>query len=145
MEKTIVEKIVMIDDTEYSHNEEIAQKYVIVTTGDVVIIKNTDLSEVCIYNNGACLITHIGGLTEDEIDSSNLDIPTSVGFIKPYDEAKKFFAEIGYESTSKVEVHREVDIYKDGGIAFSTVVVEYYKALNPDDAWKLFDEKGTLL
>lgn len=146
MQENKVERIVFVDDREYKLNNDILEEYIIVTNGGNANIENTNITEVCLFNGGACLITFIGVDKEQEIDSSSLDVPSSISFMTSYSKGKKFLSDVEDISPSKVETQRVVQIYKDGKPATSLIaIIEYYKAEKSESPWKLTDENGVLI
>ncbi len=146
MDISKVKRISLIDDKENKLNNEILKEYVVVTSDTNSDIKDTNISEICIFNGGACLITYVGDVKEQEVDSFSLDIPSGVGFVSSHAKCKKFFSDIDYMTTSEIETQRVVQIYQDGKTIFPiTAIVEYYEAENSENAWKLFDENGLLI
>lgn len=146
MQENNVERIVFVDDKENKLNKEILKEYIIVTNGGNSNIEDTNVAEIGIFNGGACLITYIEVDQWQEIDSSSLDIPSSVGFISSYGKWKKFLSDIEYIATSKVETQKVVQIYKDGKTAVSMIaIIEFYKAKNPENAWEIYDKDKKLI
>lgn len=145
MDNFKIKRITTIED-ETKVNDEIVQEFVIVTSGESIAYEDTCLSEICIFNGGACLITYIENNNDQESDSPYLDIPSGVGFVKTHTECKKFFKDIDYASTSEVETQRIVEVHKDGKRVCRTIaIVEYYKSKNPEDAWTIYDENDNLI
>ena len=103
-------------------------------------ISDTDMSTVCLHNNGACIISINGR------DSKYFKIPDGVCTDTSYSEAKKLLLDLRYSPKNKCNTQRHIKKYSNGREkVLSTAVVEYYSQNDPENAIQIFDNDGKLI